>query len=218
MRPASFLSTLCGCSLAAAAILFLVLSIAPAAQAQQASPGISATTPSTMAENPIPGESASGTAKMTATAYGQIPPKVTLQLQLADSGGLTSDIGAIMRRALANAGYTTAGEAQLRMIVETTLVRGVDQDDPLGTFDHDKNSLYSSTRNTLLNPESHSGTDHAFRISLSVYDRSSGLYVWRGWSERISGNMTVEQASERMVPLLVKHLGQTLEMTEVTLQ
>ena len=85
-------------------------------------------------------------------------------------------------------------------------MRGDKQDDPLGQV-HANNDeaavqarLFSTSQNSLLNPQRPIGSpDRTYRISLAVYDRKSGLYVWRGSAMRNDPNLDVTQASNEMI-------------------
>jgi hypothetical protein len=103
------------------------------------------------------------------------------------------------------------------MVVETNLVRGQKQDDPLGQAYADNNGakvqarLFSTNQNSLLNPQQNIGSaDRLYRISVSVYDRASGLYIWRGSVMRNDPDLDVNKASNEMVAELIATLGRTV--------
>ena len=78
-------------------------------------------------------------------------------------------------------------------------------------------NLFSSTQGALFNPQEQQRGGHLLRVSLSVYDRKSGLYVWRGQIERDSVEVDAKSSLEQMVPALLNHFGQGLPPTEVPL-
>jgi hypothetical protein len=59
---------------------------------------------------------------------------------------------------------------------------------------------------------------HLLRVSLSVDDRKSGLYVWGGQVERDRLNVDGDSSMQQMVPALLAHFGQSLPQTEVPLK
>jgi hypothetical protein len=123
----------------------------------------------------------------------------------------------LVNQALVGRGYSVDTAGSLVMVVETDLVRGQKQDDPLGQAYADNNGakvqarLFSTSQNSLLNPQQPIGSaDRLFRISLSVYDRASGLYVWRGSVMRNDPDLDVNKASNEMVAALIATLGRTV--------
>ncbi|MDQ7247421.1 hypothetical protein [Dongia sedimenti] len=118
---------------------------------------------------------------------------------------------------LANHGYAAQDGGSLVMVIETDLVRGDKQDDPLGQV-HANNDeaqvqarLFSTNQNSLLNPQQPIGSaDRTYRINVSIYDRQSGLYVWRGSAMRNDPNLDVTQASNEMISGLIGAVGKTV--------
>ncbi|HWT98769.1 MAG TPA: hypothetical protein VN229_14175, partial [Terriglobales bacterium] len=115
---------------------------------------------------------------------------------------------------LASRGYRVDHEAKLVMLVGGDLIRGTSKDAVVDqikgiTPPQKQGNVFSTNGNTLLTqtlPDPHPNT---FRISLSVYDRQTGTYVWRGSIDRGTSNLTPDQATDRMVPPLVGTIGQT---------
>ena len=112
------------------------------------------------------------------------------------------------------------------MLIETNLVRSEALDNPLGQDsrpvagkDHVqvegqvKAQLFSSTQNSLLNPQRPiSSADRVYRLNLAVYDRQTGLYVWRGSATRSDPNIDIPQATSEMTAALVAALGKSLRV------
>jgi hypothetical protein len=151
-----------------------------------------------------------------AIAYAPIPDGAVFTLQANDNTALTDDTMRRVSEAVTRAGYRLEPKAELVMSVETQLVRGVRQDTPVGELTATNNEaivqgkLYSSTQNSLLNPQRPvNSAAGIFRIRVSVYNRTTGLYVWRGSINRSDPSMDINLASDDMVPALIGYLGKT---------
>ena len=171
--------------------------------------------PSSPEAEPIP----AGVGILNAIAYQSIPGGSgfdTVVRNPTDPTGSTLDNAVLERvnQELAARGYRIDHEAQLVMLVGGDLVRGTSKDAVVDqikgiTPPHKQGNVFSTNGNTLLTqtlPDPHPNT---FRISLSVYDRQTGTYVWRGSIDRGSSNLTPDQATDRMVPPLVGTIGRT---------
>ena len=149
--------------------------------------------------------------------YAPIPAGTAFELQANDDNELTQEAVTRVKDELANHGYAAQDGAQLVMQVETNLVRGERQDDPLGQVHADNDDaavqarLFSTSQNSLLNPQRPIGSpDRTYRISLAVYDRKNGLYVWRGSAMRNDPNLDVTQASNEMIAALIGAIGKSV--------
>ena len=66
-------------------------------------------------------------------------------------------------------------------------------------------------QNSLLNPQQPIGSaERTYRINVAIYDRNSGLYVWRGTAMRNDPNLDVDQASNEMISALIGAVGKTV--------
>jgi|GEM_PF-2872733 len=160
-----------------------------------------------------------GVGVLNAVAYQAIPSGTgfdTVVRNPTDPTGSALD-GAVLERVnqeLAARGYRVDHEAKLVMLVGGDLIRGTSKDAVVDqikgiTPPQKQGNVFSTNGNTLLTqtlPDPHPNT---FRISLSVYDRQTGTYVWRGSIDRGTSNLTPDQATDRMVPPLVGTIGQT---------
>jgi hypothetical protein len=163
------------------------------------------------------GQPAKGAA-VQAVAYAPIAPGAQFETQMNDDNELEQETLDLVNRALVGRGYAIDTAAPLVMVIETDLVRGQQQDDPLGQAYADNNGakvqarLFSSNGNSILNPQqSVPSSDRLYRISLSVYNRASGLYVWRGSVMRNDPELDVNKASNEMVSALIATLGRTVQ-------
>jgi hypothetical protein len=161
------------------------------------------------ASQPEPGPS------IQAVDYAPIPAGSTFELQADDE--LSQDAIERVQSELANQGYAAQDQAALVMVIDTDLIRGQKQDDPFGQA-HANNDeaevqarLFSTTQNSLLNPQQPIGSaDRIYRINISIYDRNSGLYVWRGTAMRNDPNLDLTQASNEMIAALIAAVGKTV--------
>jgi hypothetical protein len=171
---------------------------------------------SAWAQDAVPAEAPSVIGVIDAVAYTPIPAGAGFATQSNDNTALTDDALQRVNETLGQKGYRIDNQANLVLSVETQLVRGVAQDTPVGELlaNNDvaivQGKLYSSTQNSLLNPQRPVASgDGIYRIKLAVYDRSNGLYVWRGSINRTDPTVDIGKASAEMVPALLEYLGKT---------
>jgi hypothetical protein len=155
--------------------------------------------------------------EVQAVDYAPIPSGATFEVQTNEDSELSQDAVGRIQSELPNHGYGAQDGAALVMVVETDLVRGDKQDDPLGQMHATGDEaevqarLFSTTQNSLLNPQRPIGSaDRLFRISLAVYDRSNGLYVWRGSAMRNNPDIDVDQATSEMIAALIGAVGKSV--------
>jgi hypothetical protein len=172
----------------------------------------------------------------SATSYAPIPAGALLDVSTADSRELASNAVDLTSGTLEQHGYKISRDAPYAVDVTAVLVRGIGQDqgvsspsqgsvrgdeytnaDQLPSGDLTQGNLFDNSRGALLTPQEVSQTGHLLRVSLSVYDRKSGLYVWRGQVERDTVNVDVDSSMQQMVPALLAHFGQSMPQTEVPL-
>jgi len=198
-RFSSFSSALMRSAIPSAAALVLGLGLASGEALAQAAASL-----------PEPGPG------IQAVDYAPVPAGSIFEVQANDE--LSQDAVERVQAELANHGYAAQDAAPLVMVVETDLIRGEKQDDPLGQVHADNDDaemqarLFSTSQNSLLNPQRPIGSsDRTYRINVSVYDRKSGLYVWRGSATRSDPNLDVDQASNEMIGALIGAVGRTVQ-------
>jgi hypothetical protein len=150
-----------------------------------------------------------------AVDYAPIPAGSVFEVQADDE--LSQEAIERVQAELANHGYAAQDRGALVMVIETDLVRGQKQDDPFGQVRANNDEaavqarLFSTSQNSLLNPQQPIGSaDRTYRINVSIYDRQSGLYVWRGSATRNDPNLDVTQASNEMISALIGAVGKTI--------
>jgi hypothetical protein len=156
---------------------------------------------------------------LNAVAYQPIPNGSGFDTVVRNPGDLTGSTldSAVLERVnqeLTSRGYHVDHDAELVMLVGGDLVRGTSKDAVVDqikgiTPPQKQGNVFSTNGNTLLTQTLPDPSPNTFRISLSVYDRQTGTYVWRGSIDRGTSNLTPDQATDRMVPPLVATIGRT---------
>lgn len=205
----------------------LVLVLGQAARAQDLSP-----------EAEQAAVEANAVAIASATAYGPIPAGAALDVSTGLSSELASNAVELTSGTLKQQGYVVSRDAPYALDVTAVLVRGVGQEQNVpratqGTVRGDaytnadrsaaddpltQGNFFDNTRGAFLSPAEPQRGGHLLRVSLSVYDRKSGLYVWRGQVERDSLDVDIDSSMRQMVPALLAHFGQSLAPTTVPLK
>lgn len=181
---------------------------------------------------------ATAVAIASATTYTPIAAGAALDVSAAADTELAGDAVELTSGILKQNGYTISREAPYALDVIAVLVRGVgqEQDVPRTTqgsvrgdeYTNVENSsgddpltqgnFFDNTRGAFLSPAEPQRGGHLLRVSLAVYDRKSGLYVWRGQIERDSLQVDIDSSMQQMVPALLAHFGQSLPPTPVPLK
>ncbi len=182
---------------------------------------------------------ANAVAVASATSYTQIPAGAAVDVSTGTNTELASNAVDLTSGTLKQNGYALSRDAEYALDVSAVLVRGVGQeqnaprttqgsvrgdwytnpenssadDDPLT-----QGNFFDNTRGAFLSPAEPQRGGHLLRVSLSVYDRKSGLYVWRGQIERDSLEVDVDSSMQQMVPALLAHFGKALPETAVPLK
>src|SRR5688572_5228113 len=173
----------------------------------------------------------------SAISYRQIPADAALDILPADDTDLVNDALELSVQALSQRGHPRSSDAGYVVNINAVLVRGVGQDAGLMRLeegskrgdqytDADKSpygerltagNLFNSEDGAVLSPARPQTGGHLMRISYEVYDRKSGLYVWRGQIERDSIEVGPDASLQQMIPALLQHFGTSLPQTEVPL-
>jgi hypothetical protein len=177
-------------------------------------------------------------ASASATAYKPIPAGAAVDVSTAERSKLASDAVELTSVTLKQNGYAISRDAPYAMDVTAVLVRGVGQEQnvPRATqgsvrgdgYTNPENAtpgesltqgnFFDNTRGAFLSPAEPQRGGHLLRVTLSVYDRKSGLYVWRGQVERDSLDVNIDSSMQQMVPALLAHFGQALPTTAIPLK
>ncbi|NJM92556.1 MAG: hypothetical protein HC861_07985, partial [Rhodospirillaceae bacterium] len=166
------------------------------------------------------------------------PRGAALDVSSADGSKLASDAVELTSGTLKQSGYTISRDAPYALDVTAVLIRGVGQEqnipranqgstrgdgytNPENTVPGDsltQGNFFDNTRGAFLSPAEPQRGGHLLRVTLSVYDRKSGLYVWRGQVERDSLEVAVDSSMQQMVPALLAHFGESQTPVAVPLK
>lgn len=127
----------------------------------------------------------SGESGITATAYEPIPAGATFRLETEDSSELTYQLQEQLRRELQRLGYGLGDDSPLILTIGTVPpAESADTDPPLKIAGGSSGArlrffLFGTNSSGLLqdSPESAPGD---YRITMSVHDRRTGGFLWRG--------------------------------------
>jgi len=170
-----------------------------------------------------------GYGRLNAKAYQPITPGAAFDAVVQDPNDpsraeLEGTVLDQVAHELARAKYRVSQDAPLVMLVGTDLIRGASKEATLeeyrGTGDTGftyQHNIYSSNKPSLLHTPTPDGRANTFRISLSVYDRQTGLYIWRGSIDRGTSDLTPDKAADRMIPALVGTIGKNIDNRSVQL-
>jgi hypothetical protein len=174
----------------------------------------------------------------SATTYSPIPAGAALDVSTAASSELASNAVELTSGNLKQNGFTISRDAPYALDVTAVLVRGVGQEqnvpranqgttrgdgytNPENTVPGDsltQGNFFDNTRGAFLSPAEPQRGGHLLRVTLSVYDRKSGLYVWRGQVQRDSLEVDVDSSMQQMVPALLAYFGEALPPTAIPLK
>lgn len=174
----------------------------------------------------------------SATSYTPIPAGVAFDVSTPDSSEIASDAVELTSGTLKQSGFKISRDAPYAIDVTAILIRGVGQEQTVprvtqGTVRGDgytnpenttpgdsltQGNFFDNTRGALLSPAEPQRGGHLLRVTLSVYDRKSGLYMWRGQVERDSLEVDVDSSMQQMLPALLAHFGETLAPTAIALK
>ena len=199
----------------AALLIALPLQHAAFAQSQPAQPD--------QLEQQIP----VGVGILNATDYQPIPAgsgfdTVVQDPSNPDTSSLDAAILERVNQELVERGYHVDHEAQMVMLIDGDLVRGTSKDAVVDkikgiTPPEKQGNVFSTNGDTLLTrtiPDNHPNT---FRINLSIYDRTTGLYLWRGSMERGTSDLTPDKATDHVGPPLVATIGKAAQNRNIAI-
>lgn len=162
-------------------------------------------------------------ARIDAIAYQPIPPGAHLETQPESQSQMDDDAWRQVDADLAGRGYSIGDDGAYVVTVATQLVARLNADRSVSEATAKKSdpknaALFSTEGNTLLNPNDPiNTTDRTFRVNLTVYERASGHYIWRGTVERADAAIDPSTAMREMLPALLDHFGETASGVEVPL-
>ena len=163
-------------------------------------------------------------ATINAVSYQPIPPGALIETQPETQSQMDDDAWRQIDADLAGRGYQIGGDGNLVLTIATQLVSRLNADQSVSDVNAKKRdpknaALFSTEGSTLLNPtDPLNRTDRTFRVSVSVYDRGSGHFVWRGSAERADASIDPANALREMLPALMDSYGESAENVTIPLQ
>jgi hypothetical protein len=150
--------------------------------------------------------------EIQATAYDAIPHGAAFDVEAADGSELTHEVERLVRASVERLGYGLDDDAPLVLSVATESA-GESAESPLPLqLGASKGSV--RMRLFLLGPnssgllqDSRRASAADYRIALSVHDRRTQRYVWRGLAAICRCGQSVRAASRAAVPTLVEAIG-----------
>jgi hypothetical protein len=154
------------------------------------------------------------TATIETIAYQPIPHGAQLLTQPDTQSEMDDEAWRQADAALRARGYSLGNDGNIVVTIATQLVSRLTTDRAVrdvnaAESDPRKANLFSTVGGTLLNPAPINMTDRVFRVSMTVYDRPSGHYIWRGTAERGDAAVDPSTAMRIMLPALLEHFGET---------
>jgi hypothetical protein len=124
------------------------------------------------------GTLAPDTMQVAVVGYGKIPPGAGFQTELVENSEISTHVDDSLKAMLARHGLHYSPDAPL--VFSVAAVRTGNNDaayaaDNIATDDSQVHIAINTSDTNLT-----SKMPHTFRISLALYDRQSGHYVWRG--------------------------------------
>ncbi len=170
-----------------------------------------------------------GIGVLNTVAYQPIAPgsgfdTVVRESSVAGGSALDNAVLDRVNQELVARGYHVDHDANLVLLVAGDLVRGASKDAEIEEIkgiaphhDQHQGNVFSTNGKSLLTKPTPDNHPNTFRISLSIYDRKTGVYVWRGTIERGTSNLTPDQATDHMVPPLIAAIGKSEQNRNVTI-
>ncbi|MFN3461279.1 MAG: hypothetical protein ACK4ZN_09755 [Oceanibaculum sp.] len=198
------------------ALLLLALAAPPAA-AQEDADGPDGSADAGQADGPV------NLAVIEAVTYGTIPPGSRLVTQPETQGEMDDAAWRLANDDLAARGYQIGNDGALVLTVATQLVDRISTDQantgPGPNSAVAEGMQFSTAQQTLLNPSQPiNRRDRIFRVAVTVYDRTSGGFVWRGSAERVDADTEPSAALRAMLPALLDHIGENASGVAVPLR
>jgi len=183
----------------------------------------------------------SGEAILTASGFRSIPDHAKVRLQLADDTDINLRLRDVAIQALSRAGYDVvdAGAAFTLRLESERLLQGQKTDLSIGSLRAGSSvgrpegnaggprgegvdlnlRLWSSTKNSLLNPKSAgAATKQGFGVVIKVFDEAARKPAWHGIARAPDSGGDSYRTGGAMVKHLIDALGLTVDQEIVSLR
>lgn len=154
--------------------------------------------------------------QLAVVSYGKIPAGAAFQTELVENSELASQVETHLKKALTDRGFSPAADAGLVISIAADRTGGptsLSVSNGQQSSNAQVNINIDTGQNKLLGgatqPTSKIG--RAYRITLAIYDRATGHYVWR--AEITDNNPDVDPAAatepmvEKLASVLEKSVG-----------
>jgi hypothetical protein len=152
--------------------------------------------------------------QLAVVSYGKIPAGAAFQTELVDNSELASQVETHLTKALRDRGFTPAADGGLVISIAadrtggpTSLSLGNGQQSNAQV-----NINIDTGQNKLLGGSTQAPTkiDRAYRITLAIYDKATGRYVWRAEITDAKPDVDPTAATGPMVEKLVSALEKSV--------
>jgi hypothetical protein len=150
--------------------------------------------PAGAAEDPV---------EMQVVGYDTFHARAKFRILPTENTELASCVQARLKETLARHGFTYGQSAHLVMTVTAEKLGG--ERPPVMSFDPSTSQLHVGIDTSK--PPLHAQMGHQYRISLDLYDRQSGRYLWRGRIADMKPDVDPFAATKPMIERLVKAMA-----------
>jgi hypothetical protein len=152
---------------------------------------------------------------LSALTCETLPAPLTTDLRV-DGQTLNGDrLRQVLSQSLATRRVSVAAGAALKMNLTIDLVRKADTRDPKSQF---YVKLWSNKQNSLLGGRREGGGAppvHILNVEMTLAERIDGPCVWRAKAALQLDGRNEQAAAEQMIPLLIDHLGRTVQAVPI---
>lgn len=152
--------------------------------------------------------------QLAVVSYGNMPAGADFQTELVENSELAGRVEASVKSALGERGFNSTADAGLVISIAVDRAGGT-TNLPVGNGQQ-SNAQVNIDIDTGQNKLLGGGTQpigkigHAYRITLAIYDRATGRYVWRAEIADKNPDVDPAVATEPMVEKLVSALEKSV--------
>jgi len=136
---------------------------------------------------------------MQVAGYDKLPVGAKFRIHPNQNTELTSYAQARLKEALERHGFSYGRSARLVMTIAAEKIGS--ERPPAASFDQNSAQFHVSIGNSQ--PPLYAQVGHEYRISLDLYDRQSGRYLWRGQISDLKPDADPFAATKSMIQRLV---------------
>ena len=133
-------------------------------------------------------------------SYAPLPARIAFVLEATEQTLLNEQVIEHLRLVLPQKGYSLDQQARYGIVINAELI----------TPDYREVAPQRWQLLHLTFPNRSPARKDYF-ISLAIYDKQSGLYIWRGEAARFDETQIVDDIRENMINALVSAFGQTIK-------